>query len=92
MSAKAQCPLSASYLSRTQWGARLESEDVIFTGLRKSGHFDLEAAETATRAAAHHLGAKVLERLLGAPSSFEREVPCNVAGRRAVSRNAAPSN
>lgn len=50
--------------------------DVIFTGLHKSGHLDLEATETATRAAAHHLGAKVLERLLDTPSSFEREVPC----------------
>lgn len=56
--------------------------DVIFTGLHKSGHFDLEATETATRAAAHQLGAKVLERLLGAPSSFEREVPC-ACGRQA---------
>jgi hypothetical protein len=51
--------------------------EVIFTGLRKSGHFDLEATETATRAVAHHLGAKVLEGLLGAPSRFQREVPCS---------------
>jgi len=50
--------------------------DVVFTGLRKTGHFDLEAVEMATRTTAHHLGAKVLERLLGAPSSFEREVAC----------------
>jgi hypothetical protein len=51
--------------------------DVIFTGLRKTGHFDLEATETATRAAAHHLGAGVLEALLAAPSDFAAEVPCS---------------
>lgn len=50
--------------------------EVIFTGLRKSGRFDLEATEMATRAAAHHLGGKVLERLLDAQSGFEREVLC----------------
>jgi hypothetical protein len=60
--------------------------DVIFTGLRKSGQFDLDATEAVTRAAAHHLGAKVLERLLGAPSSFEREVPCTAAARRGFTK------
>ncbi len=55
---------------------------MIFTGLRKNGHFDLEAVETATRAAAHHLGATVLEKLLSAPSSFERNLPCP-CGQRA---------
>ena len=50
--------------------------DVVFTGLRKTGHFDLEAVEMATRTTAHRLGAKVLERLLSAPSRFEREVAC----------------
>jgi hypothetical protein len=50
--------------------------DVIFTGLRKSGRFDLEATEAAIRSAAHHLGGTVLERLLSAPVECEREVPC----------------
>jgi hypothetical protein len=50
--------------------------DVIFTGLRKSGRFDLEATEAAIRSAAHHLGATVLERLLSAPGEFARDVPC----------------
>jgi hypothetical protein len=56
--------------------------DVIFAGLRKSGYFDMEATEMATRAAAHHLAAKVLEQLFDAPSNFEREVPCP-CGRQA---------
>jgi hypothetical protein len=55
---------------------------VIFTGLRKSGQFDLEAIEMATRAAAHHLGAAVLQNLLSAPSSFDPNVPCR-CGQRA---------
>jgi len=55
--------------------------DVVFTGLRKSGHFDLEAVEMGTRAAAHQLGAKMLEQLLRAPAEFEREVPCPCAHR-----------
>jgi len=50
--------------------------DVIFTGLHKTGRFDLEATGMAARSAAHHLGSKVLEGLLSAPSSWEREVPC----------------
>jgi hypothetical protein len=50
--------------------------------LRKSGQFDLEAVEMATRAAAHQLGAKVLEQLLSAPARFERSIPCP-CGRRA---------
>jgi hypothetical protein len=56
--------------------------EVIFGGLRKSGSFDLEAVEMATRAAAHQLGAKVLEQLLEAPAEFGREVPCP-CGQRA---------
>lgn len=51
--------------------------EVIFTGLRKSGQCDLEAVEMATRAASHHLGAKVLERLLSAPAGFELTVVCD---------------
>jgi hypothetical protein len=49
---------------------------VIFSGSRKSGHFDLEAIEMATRAATHQLGAKMLEKLLSAPLEFEAAVPC----------------
>jgi hypothetical protein len=55
---------------------------VVFGGWRKSGYFDLEAVEMATRAAAHQLGAKMLEQLLRAPDEFEREVPCP-CGQRA---------
>jgi len=50
--------------------------EVVFGGLRRSGRFDLEAVEMATRAAAHQLGAKVLEELLNAPAEFAREIPC----------------
>ncbi len=50
--------------------------EVIFTGLRKSGHFDLEAVEMAVRAASHQLGAKMLQQLLSAPAELEREIPC----------------
>ena len=56
--------------------------ELVFTDLRKSGQFDLEAVEMATRAAAHQLGAKVLERLLEAPNDFARTVPC-ACGRQA---------
>jgi hypothetical protein len=44
--------------------------------LRKSGQFDLEAVEMATRAATHQLGAKVLERLLSGPAGLEPTVVC----------------
>ncbi|MGH9625723.1 MAG: ISKra4 family transposase [Bryobacteraceae bacterium] len=50
--------------------------EVIFAGCRKSGTFDLEAIEMATRAAAHQLGAKLLEKLLSAPTGCEPAVPC----------------
>jgi hypothetical protein len=55
---------------------------VVFGGLRKSGHVDLEAVEMATRAAAHQLGARVLEQLLKAPAEFEHAIPCP-CGQRA---------
>ena len=48
----------------------------IFTGFRKSGQFDLEAVEMATRAASHQLGAKVLEQLLSGSAGFELTVAC----------------
>jgi hypothetical protein len=50
--------------------------EVIFIGLRKSDRFDLEAVEMSVRAAAHQMGAKVLEQLLQAPASFQRQRPC----------------
>jgi hypothetical protein len=56
--------------------------EIIFTGFRKSGYFDLEAVELATRTAAHHVGAVVVQNLLNAPTSFESDVPCR-CGRRA---------
>jgi Uncharacterised protein family (UPF0236) len=49
---------------------------VIFTGSDKSGTFDLEAIEMATRAAAHQLGAKLLEKLLSEPTEFKQTLPC----------------
>jgi hypothetical protein len=50
--------------------------EVIFQGLRKSGQFDLEAVEMATRAAAHQLGAMVLQNLLNTATSFPAQVHC----------------
>src|SRR5258708_5827955 len=50
--------------------------EVIFIGLRKSDRFDLEAVEMSVRAAAHQMGAKILEELLRAPESFQRQRPC----------------
>ncbi len=36
----------------------------------------MEAIEIATRAAAHHLGATIVENVLNAPAEFEHEAPC----------------
>jgi hypothetical protein len=55
--------------------------EVVFSGLRKSGHFDPEAVEMATRAATHQPGAKMLERLLNTPAEFDRDIPCPCGGR-----------
>ncbi len=52
----------------------------MFSGLRKTGSFDLEAVEVATRAAAHQLGAKMLEQLLNARAEFGRDIPCPCGG------------
>lgn len=49
---------------------------VIFRGWRESERFDLEAMEMSIRAATHQMGAKILEELLQASASFERERPC----------------
>jgi uncharacterized protein UPF0236 len=51
--------------------------EVIFNGSHKSGRFDLEAIEMATRAAAHQLGAKLLEELLSGPTEFEQVLLCS---------------
>jgi hypothetical protein len=53
---------------------------VIFAGRRKSGKWDLEAVEMATRAALHRAGAAVLEELLTTPDPQPRQVPCGCGG------------
>jgi hypothetical protein len=55
--------------------------EVVFSDLRRSGRFDLEAIEMATRAAAHQLGATVLQRLLSTPATFDRVVACACGGQ-----------
>ena len=62
---------------------------VIFTARRKNQRWDLEALETATRAALHQAGAKLLEQLLAAPPRAEPEQPCD-CGRRARYRGQRP--
>jgi hypothetical protein len=51
---------------------------VIFNGLRKSGHLDLEAIEMAVRSAMHHAGATALTELLQfpVPAASQRSLPC----------------
>ena len=49
---------------------------MIFQGWRQSGRCDLEAIEMNIRAAAHQMGAKILQQLLQSTRSFERERPC----------------
>ncbi len=44
--------------------------------MHKSGQFDLEAVELATRAASHQLGAKMLERLLSGSARFDLTLAC----------------
>jgi Uncharacterised protein family (UPF0236) len=50
--------------------------------LRRSGRFDLEAIEVAIRAAAHQLGATVLQHLLSVPAEFDPVIACP-CGRQA---------
>jgi hypothetical protein len=50
--------------------------EVIFAGSHKSGTFDLEAIEMATRAATHQLGAKLLEKLLNPGTECQPTVAC----------------
>ena len=53
---------------------------VILAGRRKSGKWDLEAVEMATRAALHRAGAVVLEELLASTQDAPRQVPCACGG------------
>ena len=62
---------------------------VIFGGLRQSGHLDLEAVETATRAALHRAGAAALTALLEPHSAAQPEVPCP-CGQSAKCRELRP--
>ncbi len=49
---------------------------MIFTGWRKTGQLDLEAIETTTRKASHHIGARVLSRLLSRSEPAPSQVAC----------------
>jgi hypothetical protein len=58
---------------------------VVFSGRRKSGHLDLEAVETAVRAAMHRAGSAALTELLQLPApgtEQERAIGC-ACGQRA---------
>jgi hypothetical protein len=48
----------------------------IFTGIRKSGHLDLEAIEMLMRSALHQAGASALAELLLFPEPDQRAIPC----------------
>ena len=62
---------------------------MIFAAQRKHQRWDLEALETATRAALHHAGAKLLEQLLTAPMEAAPKPPCR-CGRRTRLRPPRP--
>ena len=62
---------------------------VILTDQRQSGKLDLEAIETATRAAMHRAGAVLLRELLSSPETAPREVTCP-CGRRARYHDTRP--
>ena len=49
---------------------------VVFAGLRRTGHLDLEAIETATRAAMHRAGAGALNHLLKESGPVPAKVAC----------------
>jgi hypothetical protein len=49
---------------------------VVFAGRRRSGRLDLEALETATRAAMHRAGAGVLNHLLQESAPVPARVAC----------------
>lgn len=54
----------------------------IFTGMRKTGHVDLEAIEMLVRSAMHQAGATTLNELLQFPVPDERAIRCS-CGRQA---------
>ena len=57
----------------------------IFTGIRKSGHLDLEAVEMLIRSALHQAGATALAELLLFPEPDRRAIPCP-CGQQAIYR------
>lgn len=48
----------------------------LFTGMRKTGHLDLEAVEMLVRSAMHAAGASALTELLRFPVPEQRTLPC----------------
>ena len=61
---------------------------IVFSGRRKSGHLDLEAVETAARAAMHRAGSAALTELLqfAAPTAKEERAIACACGQRAQYR------
>ena len=61
---------------------------IVFSGRRKSGHLDLEAVETAVRAAMHRAGSAALTELLqfAAPTAKEERAIACACGQRAQYR------
>ena len=56
---------------------------MVFQGRRTTGHFDLEALETAVRSAMHRAGAAAISEWLQfpAPTAEPRSIPCNCGHR-----------
>lgn len=54
---------------------------VVFTGRRKTGRWEMEATEKAVRDAMHHAGAALLSRLLSTPPAHTPTVPCACGGQ-----------
>ena len=48
----------------------------MFSGVRKTGHVDLEAVEMLIRSTMHKAGASVLSELLQFPAPEQRTIPC----------------
>lgn len=48
----------------------------VFTGVRKTGHLDLEAVEMLIRSTMHQVGAGALTQLLRFPEPEQRSIPC----------------
>ncbi len=60
---------------------------MIFAARRKHQRWDLEALETATRAALHHAGATLLEQLLTAPVEAAPKILLTVLGAVEIERS-----